>query len=309
MTTVSVALLPLFFIPRRGWWSLLLVVGKTPGLDPSRLCPPSVLVFVVLDSQQSCSESMLSGHNILLLVASVMLGQWLRSNPLWFGMTVGDEKLPSNATFPVYTSHFVLDAVLEHHRTAIGEADYDKYRNHCLRVLSLAGYYLHKYDGYPKKDGMPPHVLDVMALALAYHDIGLWTKGAMNYLEPSVATLDQDLANDNPTISLPAHFSDADLATARMIIRQHHKYAEWEPADNDVTEKRMNAAAVNAVRRADWADATVGLIKTGLPPAYLEQVYKVLPELGFHAMLLGMGQRLSPHSIVGQLQVFKIFKW
>lgn len=70
-----------------------------------------------------------------------------------------------------------------------------------------------------------------------------------------------------------------------------------------------NRAAVNAVRRGDWADATIGIVRSGLPAAYLEQAYTQVPESGFHLMLAGMTGCLSPNSIVGQFQVLKILKW
>lgn len=255
-------------------------------------------------------------HNVVLLLLSVLIGQFIRQNPLLLGRSVGSANLPLNETFTVYTSHPVLDAILQHHKQEIGSADYDKYRNHCLRVLSFAGYYYrHSYttkDKATASSTLPPwndHILNVMALALAYHDIGLWTAGALDYLEPSVATMNRDFLladTEESTISLPATFSDADLATARIMILQHHKYREWKKHPKFV---EINEAAINAVRCGDWADATMGVIRTGLPTAYLEQAYTVIPEAGFHAMLAAMGGRLSPDSLVGQLDVLKILKW
>jgi hypothetical protein len=40
---------------------------------------------------------------------------------------------------------------------------------------------------------MTDHELDVVALAVAYHDIALWTDGALSYLEPSVAVLEREI--------------------------------------------------------------------------------------------------------------------
>lgn len=248
-------------------------------------------------------------RNIFLLLLSVFVSQMIRQNPMLLGLSVGPERLPSNETFPIYTSHAVLDAVLEYHGKEIGEADYTKYRNHCLRVLSFAGYYIQQYEGYRSsgaKTAIPPHIMDVMALALAYHDIGLWTAGKLNYLEPSVATLNRDFQQN--LVLWPTNFTTMDLETARTIIWQHHKWTHWKP-DADDWGNTVDAAAVNAVRRGDWADATVGLVKSGLPPAFLEQAYNVIPEAGFHLMLAGMGGRLSPDSLLGQLDVLHILRW
>jgi hypothetical protein len=250
------------------------------------------------------NNNLLTFKNVVLFLAAVTIGQTISQNPMWLGRSVGEEKLPSNETFPIYTSHPVLDAVLEHHAEDIGSVDYEKYRGHCLRVLSFAGYYLRRYEEYNTVDEIPAHIFDVMALALAYHDIGLWTAGKLHYLEPSAEAMMQDW-QAAAVPGLPA-FSPADLETARVIIMEHHRYNKWMPPADDSTVDR---AAVNAVRRGDWADATVGFVKTGLPPSFLEQAYNVIPEAGFHRMLLDFGGRLSPNSFVGRLEVLKIFKW
>jgi hypothetical protein len=268
-----------------------------------------------------------TGFNIFLLGASIYLGQWLRKNPMLFGQSLGEANLPSNVTFPIYTSHSALDAVLEYHRSDIGESDYDKYRNHCLRTLSFAAYYLRRYPQYATADGIPSQVMNVVAMAIGYHDIGLWTKGALNYLEPSVTTMLEDFADTNNAgpPGMPTTFTEADMETARYIITEHHKYSMWTAATEEEEEKGkeeqssdasssstistlVNEAAVNAVRKADWADFTMGVIKNGMPSSYVEKAYTVHPEAGFHYMLMGMGSRLSPSSILGQLEVLKIFK-
>lgn len=263
-------------------------------------------------------------RNVILLLLAIGVGQFLRHNPLLWGQSVigsDGDALP----FRIYRSHAVLDAVLEYHKPEIDADDYDKYRNHCLRVLAFAGYYYEQEVAAAEggaddnnKNHVDDHVLDVMALALAYHDIGLWTAGELAYLEPSVATLNQDwqkAKDDNDQdASLPsmllrkgATFDEADLETARVIILQHHKVTAWNKAST--SSLPINSAAVNAVRRGDWADATIGVVRSGLPATYLEKAYTQVPELGFHLMLAGMTGRLSPNSIMGQFQVLKILKW
>jgi hypothetical protein len=119
-------------------------------------------------------------------------------------------------------------------------------------------------------------------------------------------------------------FTFSDLATAREIILQHHKFTTWRQpplakaeADGETTTPMVDAALVNAVRRADWADATMGVVRggwsgsrsDGMSAMHLETVYTAIPALGFHNMLLGMSSRLSPHSLLGQLDVLQILKW
>jgi hypothetical protein len=247
---------------------------------------------------------------ILLLIPAYFVAKTLHDNPMLFGMSVGDDKLPSRDVFPIYTSHPILDTVLQQHKSQLGD-DYESYRNHCLRVLTFATWYLKESSEYQKvleEGAVPAHAMNVMALALAYHDIGLWTDGALNYLAPSVSVMNKDMENqleeeesDGP---LPP-FSDADLETARAIILEHHKFRHWDkPAESVV-----DSALVNAVRRGDWADATMGFVKSGMPPSHLEAAYKAIPGAGFHKMLARMGGRLSPDSIPGQLEMLRIFKW
>ena len=175
---------------------------------------------------------------------------------------------------------------------------------------------------------MTEQELNVVALGLAYHDIGLFADGgSLEYLEPSVAVMEREIyvagsgqkkdkkqpAWMTAAPPLPA-FTRSDLATAREIILQHRKLTAWkQPAkeehDNETTSIAADAALVNAVRQADWTDVTMGIVRYGMSPVYLETVYNDLPPLGFHGMLLGMCRRLSPHSLLGQLAVLKNLKW
>ena len=66
---------------------------------------------------------------------------------------------------------------------------------------------------------------------------------------------------------------------------------------------------MNAVRKSDWADFTFGIIRWTLPPSHTEITLREIPEIGFHNILFGMGPRLSPNSIIGQLDVLKILRW
>jgi hypothetical protein len=253
---------------------------------------------------------MVNSSHLVLLILAIAVGYFVRHNPILFGMKA--ETLSSASDeFTVYRDHPLLDAVLNMHKSEIGQ-DYESYRNHCLRVLSFAVYHL------GGKKNLQPGDLNVIAIALAYHDIGLWTpdSGTLNYLEPSVGVMEREMKQRILSIEaqeenqiFPADFlSETDIATVREIILQHHKYREWTTTpekDNNPADARL----VNAVRKGDWADATVGIIRYGLPANYLQAAYISIPEAGFHMVLAGMGSRLSPDSLVGQLDVLKIFKW
>jgi hypothetical protein len=148
---------------------------------------------------------------------------------------------------------------------------------------------------------------------LAYHDIALWTDGALNYLEPSAADMEREMkepiklkeAGEEKEEHSLFSLSENDIATVREIILQHHKYTPWTPEEGHPADARL----VNAVRKGDWADLTYGVIRYRLPASFLQAAYTTIPEAGFHKVLEGMGSRLSPDSLVGQLDSFKIFKW
>ena len=157
------------------------------------------------------------------------------------------------------------------------------------------------YDEYP-------NAMNIVAMALAYHDVALWTDGKLNYLEPSARQMELHTAKEGV-------FEENHISIARQIIMEHHKFTDYHSKNtqNDSGQIAASGAAVdaivNAVRKADWTDATVGIVRFEVPAALLEAAYAKIPEAGFHVMLAGMGGRLSPNSILGQLDVLKILKW
>jgi hypothetical protein len=246
-------------------------------------------------------SSRLSPINVLLFVISISIGQFLARNPLLFGRKAPE--LPK--AFKIYTSHPVLDRVLQEHQSEMGE-DYVAYRNHCLRVMSFASHFL--------KENATESAMHIIAYALAYHDIGLWTDTELDYLEPSSRRMLQETTDrmhetddmqDIESKILQSFNNDRDLATIQAIILQHHKYTPWRAPENSLADERL----VNAVRKADWADASMGVVRFGLTAGHMEVAYSSLPEAGFHAALGKLTKKLSPDSILGRLKVLSIFKW
>ena len=66
---------------------------------------------------------------------------------------------------------------------------------------------------------------------------------------------------------------------------------------------------VNAVRKASWADATMGLLRFDLPSSLLETAYGQLDDAGFHAVILGIITKLSPDIMSGVMEAGEIMKW
>ena len=77
-------------------------------------------------------------------------------------------------TATLLTSLPTLDAVLVAHAAALGD-DFTGYRNHAYRVANLT-IALSSFDA---------DAVEQIALAAAFHDLGIWTDCTFDYLEPS----------------------------------------------------------------------------------------------------------------------------
>jgi hypothetical protein len=200
-----------------------------------------------------------------------------------------DEKLNASPITVVSTSNLV-DSFLKSHEAVIGP-DLEGYRNHIYRVLSFSQHIMKTDESY-----IPSGRNDeILAAAIVYHDIGLWSDGALAYLEPSVNRARQDLS---------ARFSDKEMEVIHNIIYWHHKSTPFK------SENKQMDIMVNAVRCADWIDFTFGFVSMGMPSAHIEVVRKAIPNAGFHKTLLGFGPKLRGwdlYTIVKELStIFKM---
>jgi len=188
----------------------------------------------------------------------------------------------------------VLLRSLRRYETELG-ADFLAYRNHCLRVLSFALHFLEADRLTPDEIASQRPSLEA---ALAYHDIALWSDGALDYLDPSAARALSDLKT-----------SDVDLDLVYDVIEQHHKATPFRSARG-----RLHDAGVNAVRRADWLDFTqnagLAVVRSGMPSGNIALANAALPFEGFIFCLANMPFKLKPENpLKGNLEVMRIFKW
>ena len=158
--------------------------------------------------------------------------------------------------------HELLDKLLQEYAGAIG-GDMVAYRNHCLRVFSYYG-----WQRTPDEEEQR-HV----AVALVFHDLGIWTDGTIDYLEPSDRRMREWVAARAPEL-------DVELISAMVL--QHHRVRPLPGA-------RM--AVVEAFRRADWIDVMLGSLGYGVPRDFRREVMAALPNAGFHKRLLQLGGR------------------
>src|SRR6185295_8023411 len=69
-----------------------------------------------------------------------------------------------------------LDELLHAHTTVLGR-DFTAYRNHAYRVVNLC----------VAQSSGDPEQLEKSAIGAAFHDMGIWTDGTFDYLQPSVS--------------------------------------------------------------------------------------------------------------------------
>jgi hypothetical protein len=168
---------------------------------------------------------------------------------------------------PIVSELALADALLPQWRDAIG-ADYGAYRNHIYRVLNFFRAYT----------GADPEAQAQAEVAGVFHDLGIWTHGSIDYLEPSAGLAETWLREQG---------KETWGAEVLPMVREHHKLSHWS-----------GSSRVEAFRRADWADVSLGLLKFGLPPAYVGEVKRRFPNQGFHKRLLELGaQRLKTHPL------------
>lgn len=167
------------------------------------------------------------------------------------------------------TNLAIVEDVLAGHEAELGR-DFVPYRNHVYRVVNLC---------VAMAGGS--HVgLEKIALAAAFHDLGIWTNKTFDYIAPSV-----ELAR--------AHLVARELADwipeIEAMILDHHKVTPTRPGAQSLVE---------AFRRADWIDVTLGLRSLGLPRTVIKTVSTQWPSAGFHRRLVQLTiDRWSKHPL------------
>ncbi len=155
-----------------------------------------------------------------------------------------------------------LDRVLEAHAAELGE-DFNAYRNHAYRVANLCA---------ALKPGNA-QTLEKVALASAFHDLGIWTAHTFDYLAPSI-----DLACQH--LECAGHGDWRDNIAG--MIREHHKVRSY---------RGEGAELIEPFRRADWIDVSLGVLTFGLPRERLREIFARWPNAGFHKRLVQLTLR------------------
>jgi len=158
----------------------------------------------------------------------------------------------------------IVERVLNAHRIALG-SDFEGYRNHIYRVASFFNQL-----GPASFESTP-----ALAVAAAFHDLGIWVHNTFDYLAPSSR--------------LAANFLEAeglagiDPALVHELIVQHHKVRRYKSGPC--------AALVDQWRKADLVDVSLGLFCFNIPRSQVRQIQQCLPDKGFHKGLLKLTLR------------------
>ena len=132
------------------------------------------------------------------------------------------------------------------------------YGGHAYRVFNFARQIL----GSENHD-------DELAVASAFHDIGIWTDGTFDYLPPSIAH-----ARDFVREKMPQLSSDrvADIIANHHVLRRIHS--------------GTNAEVIEAFRLADRVDVSRGWLGAGVNRVFRRDVVAAFPYAGFHGILV-----------------------
>ena len=154
----------------------------------------------------------------------------------------------------------LIDDTLNGWSESIGR-DLNGYRNHVYRMVNFT-YAMGEFDEAARQ---------TIAIAGCFHDIGIWPERTLDYLEPSANRAEEYLAEKGLSGVQPR---------IREMICQHHKLRRFK-----------SDPLVEAFRKGDLVDLSLGKFKCGLPNSYVREVKAAFPNAGFHKCLVGVASR------------------
>ena len=163
---------------------------------------------------------------------------------------------------PIIRSLPLVDGALQPFSPVVGN-DFVAYRNHVYRVLN--------FFMAMRADAAPPP--DTAQIAAAFHDLGIWKNRTFDYLAPSIGLAAEFLADRSQVDR---------LREVTALIQEHHKLRAYRGKFADTVE---------AFRRADWVDVSLGMLRFGLPSDYIRSVRQAFPNRGFHWRLVTLTAR------------------
>lgn len=172
--------------------------------------------------------------------------------------------------------HFELvDAILTEFEESIGD-DLLPYKNHVYRMLNFVN----------AIGKLSETELLKAQIAAAFHDIGIWTAGTVDYIDPSVAAAKTWLEKSGEEM---AELSAQEKQEILDMIEWHHKISAIEDNPSPLPE---------LFRQGDLVDFSLGLVRFGVSDSFVKAVKHRFPNAGFHKMLLRLSfKRLLSHPL------------
>lgn len=150
-------------------------------------------------------------------------------------------------------NQFYIEEILNRYRHILSE-HFDRYRNHVYRVYNLT-LILTETSVINK---------DEIAVAAAFHDLGIWTNKTLDYLAPSIL-----LAKE---FALQKGIVDVEI---QNMILYHHKISSYNPS-----------TVVDNFRKADLVDLSFGFINFGIDRKAIKELTVLFPYLGFQQFVV-----------------------
>jgi hypothetical protein len=158
---------------------------------------------------------------------------------------------------PSIQRHALIDDVLDEWAPRLGQAR-AAYGGHAQRIYNIARQLI----------GSSRHDTE-LALASAFHDLGIWSDDTFDYIAPSVRRAREHMR---------AHRSPLSEELVAELIAQHHRLRR--------VRSGLEPELVEAFRRADLVDLVAGSSRAGLDPAFSRDLIAAFPHAGFHGTLL-----------------------
>jgi len=175
---------------------------------------------------------------------------------------------------PLITKNRRIEDILRNYSNVLGN-HFPLYRGHCYRLLNYIIYMQRHQDN-----------LELLGVAISFHDLGIWTHDTMDYLNPSFELAKTYVQDEDVDIFI------SDL---EVMIKDHHK----------VTPLRKVAPA-EYLRKADLTDLSFGFIPGGVPQSFIKDMVGCWPYQGFQKMIFG---KVLLHAVGNPLDPFPMLKW
>jgi len=171
----------------------------------------------------------------------------------------------------------LIEIILQEYQTII-DRDYQGYLNHCKRVAACC--LILSQDS--RED-----TIRKIAIAVAFHDIGIWTSKTIDYLEPSVKVM---------LSYLTLHRLLDWQIEITLMITEHHKLTRTKCSEYPLVEY---------FRQADYADFSLGLLRSNIPRSEFKKLTSQYPNAGFHKTLVCLGLKRFLQKPWSPLPMFK----